>query len=99
MQTITLTEPWTYRTPLKTIDYASGQHEVSDTIARAFADAQIPEPVEPSPLDGSVPDLTAYLATIIDPAQIEALIAAERIGKTRSTALAALESRKAELTG
>jgi hypothetical protein len=35
MPTITLAEPWTYRTPLATVDFPAGEHEVSDEIAAA----------------------------------------------------------------
>ena len=33
--TITLAEPWTYRTPLVTIDYPAGTHVVAPHIAAA----------------------------------------------------------------
>lgn len=33
MPTITLSEPWTYRTPLVTITYPAGTHEVGEDIA------------------------------------------------------------------
>lgn len=36
MTTITITEPWTYRTPEVTIDYPAGEHEVSADIAAAY---------------------------------------------------------------
>lgn len=35
MAVITLADPWTYRTPMVTIDYPAGTHEVSDQIAAA----------------------------------------------------------------
>lgn len=37
MQTITLAKPWTYLTPQVTIEYPAGEHEVTDTVARAYA--------------------------------------------------------------
>lgn len=33
MKTIKLKDPWTYRTPEVTIDYAAGEHQVTDAIA------------------------------------------------------------------
>lgn len=35
MPTIKLAQPWTYRTPLATIDFPAGEHEVSTDIAAA----------------------------------------------------------------
>lgn len=35
MKTITLAKPWTYRTPLVTVEYTAGTHEVTDAIAAA----------------------------------------------------------------
>jgi len=35
MKTITLSEPWTYRIPTTTIDFAAGAHKVSDDIHAA----------------------------------------------------------------
>lgn len=52
---------------------------------------------EPGPLDGSVDDLTAHVATLDDPDAIQALIDAETAGKSRKGALAALEARRDEL--
>lgn len=54
---------------------------------------------EPGPLDQSIPDLTAYLETVGDVGAVDALIAAEKGGKSRSGALEALEARKAALQG
>lgn len=56
-------------------------------------------PQDPGPLDQSIPDLTAYLETVSDVGTIDALIAAEKGGKSRSGALEALEARKAALQG
>jgi hypothetical protein len=56
------------------------------------------EAQEPGPLDGSVEDLTAHIATIEDADEIQRLIDAETSGKSRKSALAALEARKEELT-
>lgn len=55
------------------------------------------ETAEPGPLDGSVDDLSAHLATVDDPDAIQALIDAETAGKSRKGALAALEARRDEL--
>lgn len=52
---------------------------------------------EPGPLDGSVDDLTAHLATVSDPDEVQKLIDAETAGKSRKGALAALEARRDEL--
>lgn len=42
---ITLKAPWTYRTPLRTITYPAGVHDVTQTIAKAAqADGAIEEP-------------------------------------------------------
>ena len=38
----TITGPWTHRTPLVTVDYGAGQHEVTDAIAAVF-DAEHPK--------------------------------------------------------
>jgi hypothetical protein len=35
MPTITLAQSWAYRTPLATIDFPAGEHEVSEDIAAA----------------------------------------------------------------
>lgn len=51
-----------------------------------------------SPLELSIPDLTDYLETVTDPAVIEALIEAEKAGKNRGGAVAALEDRRDELS-
>jgi hypothetical protein len=56
------------------------------------------ESKEPGPLDQSVADLTTHLETVTDAAEIDKLIAAEKGGKSRVTALDALEARKAALT-
>ncbi|MES2903764.1 MAG: hypothetical protein V4696_06220 [Pseudomonadota bacterium] len=39
MQTIKMERAWTYRTPQVTIEYGAGDHEVTDAIAKAYADA------------------------------------------------------------
>lgn len=36
MQTITVAEEWTYRTPRKTITYAPGTYEVTEEIADVY---------------------------------------------------------------
>lgn len=35
MKTITLPAAWTYRSPITTIEFAAGEHEVDDVIAAA----------------------------------------------------------------
>ena len=100
MTTIELAQPWTYRTPLTTIDYEAGTHEVFDYIAKqAEAEGVIvsTEIGSPDPLDGSVPQLTEYLATVDDIKALEDMRKAEVGGKTRSTALDAIDVRIAEL--
>lgn len=52
---------------------------------------------EPSPLDGSIPDLEKHLATVNDPAEVARLREAEVGGKSRSGALAAIDARAEEL--
>jgi hypothetical protein len=54
---------------------------------------------EPGPLDGSVDELTSYLAGVTDPDEVQKLIDAETAGKSRKGALAALETRRDELLG
>lgn len=41
----TITGPWTYRTPLVTVEYPAGPHEVDDAVADAFV-AERPEQEE-----------------------------------------------------
>lgn len=53
--------------------------------------------VEPSLLDGSVDDLTTHLASITDADEVQKLIDGEVAGKSRKSALAALEARRDEL--
>lgn len=40
--TITLSEPWTYRTPLATIEYPAGEHTVTAEIAAAAPQPTLP---------------------------------------------------------
>jgi hypothetical protein len=54
---------------------------------------------EPGPLDGNVDELTAHLATIDNVDDVQSLIDAETAGKSRKSALAALEARRDELLG
>lgn len=54
---------------------------------------------EPGPLDGSIEALTTHLETVSDAAEVDRLIAAEKGGKSRVGALAALDARKAALAG
>lgn len=52
MVTIKLAKPWTYRTPLTTIDYPAGEHSVFQYIAdAALAEGAIEAPKEKD--DGS----------------------------------------------
>lgn len=100
MVTIELNEPWTYRTPQKTIHFDAGQHEVSLSVADAAkADGAITATLTPDPLDGSIEELAAHLATVDNPKEVERLIANEEGGKTRKGALEVLQARVAELTG
>lgn len=71
--------------------------ELNEKLAQATKPAT--EQPEPGPLDQSIPDLTTYLDTIGDVGAIDALIVAEKGGKSRSGALEALEVRKAALQG
>ena len=52
---------------------------------------------EPGPHDGSVDDLTEYLATLTDADEVQKLLDAETAGKSRKGAIAALEARRDEL--
>jgi hypothetical protein len=52
---------------------------------------------EPGPLDRSIPDLTAHLATMDDADEVQKLLDAETAGKSRAGAIAALEARRDEL--
>ena len=100
MPNITLEKPWSYRTPAKTIDYPAGTHDVFQYIAdQAEADGAITGTDAVDPLDSSIEVLTAHLATVDDPAEIERLLRNEEAGKTRKGALDALQDRKAELNG
>ena len=102
MVTIELARPWTYRTPLKTIPYPAGTHEVFQYVAdQAKAEGALGDaPAAPKdPLDQSVADLIEYLEGVDDIAEVRALITAEQGGKTRTGALAALQARKAALQG
>ena len=38
MATITLEKAWTYRTPLVTVDYPAGSHEVTQDVLKAAVD-------------------------------------------------------------
>lgn len=52
---------------------------------------------EPGPLDGSVEALNEHLATVEDVAEVEKLLEAETAGKSRKSALAALNERLEQL--
>lgn len=49
---------------------------------------------EPGPLDQSVDDLTAHLETLTDADEVQKLLDAEVAGKSRKSAVAALEARR-----
>lgn len=98
MVTIELEKPWTYRTPMVTIPYQAGTHEVFQYIAdQAVKEGAITTSLTTDPLDGSVPQLTEYLATVYDVEELRRMREAEVGGKTRSTALDAIDVRIAEL--
>lgn len=59
---------------------------------QAEADAALAAATDLTLLDGSVPKIVPRLAELPD-AQVKALLAAERSGKTRSTLIAAMEER------
>lgn len=92
--------------PASAVAEASGS-ELADAHARIAepeeqleqATKPVTEQVEPGPLDQSIPELTTYLDSVGDIGAIDALIAAEKGGKSRSGALDALEARKAVLLG
>lgn len=52
----------------------------------------------PGPLDGSIPDLEAHLATVTDVAEVQRLREAEQAGKGRVGALNAIDARFTELS-
>lgn len=75
---------------------------IAELEAQLAAASKAPAPApqqDPGPLDKSIPDLTAYLETVSDVGTIDALIAAEKGGKSRSGAIDALEARKVALQG
>jgi hypothetical protein len=82
--------------------------EVIDEQVEDAAEEAAEEPEEPpeepkagnydlSPLDGSVAVLVEYLEDIDEVDHVHALMAAEEIGKTRKSAIAAMKERIAEL--
>ncbi len=52
-----------------------------------------PPAADPGPLDLSVAKLSEHLETMSDLAELEALLAAEREGKTRDSAVKAIQAR------
>lgn len=99
MVTIKLAEPWTYRTPQKTIRYPAGEHSVFRYVAdQAEAEGVIAPSGTSDPLDGSIEQVAEYLATVDDPAELDRLRANEVAGKTRKGALEAIDARRDELT-
>ena len=73
---------------------ASAEGDFTDVNPEWFEGA---DAAEPGPLDGSVDELTAHLATVDDVDAVQKLIDAETAGKSRKGALAALEARRDEL--
>lgn len=73
--------------------------ELDAKIAELNAKLEAGEQTEPGPLDTSIAELATYLEGISDVGAIDALIAAETAGKTRSGALKVLDERKAALQG
>lgn len=73
---------------------ASAEGDFADVNSEWFGGG---EDAEPGPLDMSVDDLAAHLATVEDADEVQALIDAETAGKSRKGALAALEARRDEL--
>lgn len=57
-------------------------------------EAQVDAGNEPGPLDQSVEKLTAHLETVTDADEVERLLVAEKAGKSRTGAVAALEARR-----
>ena len=78
-----------------------GQTIDADDFAEEWfkADGDDEKAGEPGPLDGSVPELTAYLEGVTDPDEVQKLIDAETGGKSRKGAIEALEARRDALLG
>lgn len=68
----------------------------ADTTDNANGDAKQDE--EPGLLDKNITDLTEALKSVTSTDELDKLLAAEKAGKSRSGATAAIEARKAELT-
>lgn len=63
MPTIILSEPWTYRTPLATIEFPAGMYEVADDVAAAAP----PVPTTEEDADGdwtSAPGASGHSITL-----------------------------------
>lgn len=60
----------------------------------AELEAKLKAGEEPGPLDQSVEKLTAHLETVTDADDVERLLNAEKAGKSRQGAIAALEARR-----
>lgn len=76
---------------------ASAEGDFADVNPEWFEGGDDAPTAEPGPLDMSIEDLTAHLATVDDLDAIQALIDAETAGKSRKGAMAALEARRDEL--
>jgi hypothetical protein len=72
------------------VDLAEGEDGQTEWFSFEDEDATS----EPGPLDQSVEKLIAYLETVTDADEVEKLIEAETAGKSRSSALAALNDRR-----
>lgn len=75
----------------------AGQTIEADDFAEEWFSETGGESAEPGPLDGSVEELTAHLASVTDADEVQKLIDAETAGKSRKGALSALEARRDEI--
>jgi hypothetical protein len=75
----------------------AGETIDADDFAEEWFLSEDSDTAEPGPLDQSVDDLTAYLATIDDADEVQKLIDAETAGKSRKGAITALETRRDEI--
>lgn len=79
-------------------DLPAGWKGRAEVIGGGPAEGSVPiTNEEPGPLDGSVDDLAAHLATVTDADEVQRLLDAETAGKSRKGAIAALEARRDEL--
>lgn len=75
----------------------AGETIEADDFAEEWFSSENGSTDEPGPLDQSVDDLIAYLATIEDADEVQKLIDAETAGKSRKGAITALEARRDEI--